>query len=90
MEAELQESFAVRHLPRLDWGRVERAGCPHTKGTAYLTGTWQRAAIYDNNKTASCQGQCPSAVGPTVVLHISITDGLSAYKVNLKNLCLFF
>lgn len=30
-------------------------------------------------KTASCQGQCPSAVDPTVVLHISKMDGSSAY-----------
>lgn len=38
VETELQESFAVHHLLRLDWGWFERAGCPHTKGTAHLTG----------------------------------------------------
>lgn len=42
VEAELQESFAVYHLFRLDRRWFERAGCPHAEGTAYLTGVQQR------------------------------------------------
>lgn len=38
LEAELQESSALHHLPGSNWGRVEGAGRPHTEGTLHLTG----------------------------------------------------
>lgn len=78
VEAELQESSAVYHLLRLDGGWFERAGCSHIKGTAHLTGVYQKTVteIHDANQSdcvASSQGQCLSAV----VLHFNITDSSS-------------